>query len=258
MLGFFKRLIDPTGPIGNWLSPSAVFKERLGLPISAPRAMYAQASQTNVDISQVSFGERSMPADAEVPISRVRAVSAFIEEHWKPIYDSSKSTDMFEVLKASQTLIGWKVTMHARKEARAKAPMTAEEFVEHVQSLQIQATDEFYNTYLDLVKGNDPVIVDGEVLRGQPTYDAKGRMTHDGVIRGGTQIRHGRKEYNEKTKDYIHWDKGYYAERKKYLAERESRPVRNVKQALDAFRGEVLPMWKPTGINLRKDRQAPV
>lgn len=260
MLGFLKRFLDPWhGPLGSILSPSIVFKDRQNIALSVPKAIYAQAPQTTLDLEKVTFGEKTMSADAEVPTSRVRAVSAFVEERYRPIYDSTKSTDLFEILKASQTLIGWKVTLHARKEAKAKAPMTAEEFVEHVQSLHIpRLADEAYNVYLDSFAGNDPCIVDGEILRGEATYDEHGKMTHDGVIRGGTQIRHGRREYNRVTKDAVTWDKGYIKQRFAALAEQASRPVRNVQRALDAQKGESLPTWRPVGINFRKDRRSAV
>jgi hypothetical protein len=262
MLEFLRRFLNPLGPIGEWLSPTVVYKTRQGLPIQAPRAIYAQAPQTTVDLKKTVQGvERIMPADADVPYSRVRAISAFVEEHWQPILEPCKSTDLATLLQAAQhpTIIGWKVTLHARKEAQAKAPMSAEEFVEHVQSLSIpKMADEDFNVYLDMLPGNDPCIVDGEVLRGTPTFDSNGKMTHDGVIRGGTQIRGGRRDYRAKTKNAIFWDKGAWNKHIEVLNEEASRPVRNVKRALEAQKGISLPMHRPVGINPRRDRQADV
>lgn len=244
LLGFLKRLLDPTGPIGQWLSPSPVFKDRAGLPIDAPRAIIAKAPQTTLAVEQRLLPARVLPADADVPRDRVRSLNAFIEEHYAPIYQTTDSTDLAEILRASQTVVGWRVTQHVKKSAIAKAPMSAEQFYEHVQSLQIQASDEFYNQYLETVPGNDPVIIDGEYLR---SSDGK-------IITGGTQIRHGRKEYQQKTKGFVHWDKGFLEQRDKALAELASRPLRNVKDALEKVAGEKLPMWRPTGVNARKDR----
>jgi hypothetical protein len=259
---FLARFLDPIGPLGAILSPSIVFKPRQGIPLSVPPALRGQAPTTTVDIEKHLQISRVLTADAEVPSSRVRVISAFVEEHFQPIYDIPiGSTDLAAIAKAAQhpTIIGWKVTQHARKEAQAKAPMSKEEFVEHVQSLHFpEMSDEAYNQYLDFVKGNDPCIVDGNVLRGTPTFDSDGRMTHDGVIRGGTQIRGGKRDYREKTKGYAHVDQGWWKNHIAALAEESSRPVRNVKRMLEAVKGESLPMWSPVGINPRKDRQSGV
>ena len=82
-------------------------------------------------------------------------------------------------------------------------------------------------------------------------------MTHDGIVRG-TMITKGRSEYNERTKGYVHWDKGFVQQRYAALAEEDSRPVRNVRRALEATAGEVLPTWRPVGLNMRRDRRSAV
>ncbi len=244
LLDKVRKLLDPLGPVGNWLSPSSVYKERAGLPIDAPTAIRAKAPTTTFDVQRALQPERVLPADAEVPKDRVRIVSAFIEEHFAPIYAAIDSTDLAVIFSTAPEIVGWRVTQHVRKDARAKAPMSAEQFYEHLQSLQIQASDAFYNQYLETVPGNDPVVIDGQVLRAK-----------DGtVIRGGTQIRHGRKEYAQKTKGFVHWDKGFHAKREEALAEQASRPLRNVKDALEVTAGEKLPMHRPVGLNMRKDR----
>lgn len=118
----------------------------------------------------------------------------------------------------------------------------------------MQASDAFYDGIYETIPGNDPIILDGQILRGEATYDENGKMTHDGIVRG-TMITKGRREYNERTKGFIHWDKAFAAQREAAQAEYASRPVRNVRRALEACQGE-LPMHRPVGINFRKDKRA--
>lgn len=181
-----------------------------------------------------------------MPASRVRQVTPYLEEVWEPVYGKTRSTDMVEILRASETLVGWKVTKRQTVSSQERARLSAEQFAEQLQSVQIQASDAFYDGHYPTVPGNDPVIVDGEVLTAE-----------DGtVIRGGTMIR-GRTEYNQKTKGMAHWDKGFVKERQKALAEEASRPVRNVKANLERVAGEVLPMRRFVA-NPRYDRKSAV
>lgn len=173
----------------------------------------------------------------DVPRARTRQVSAYIEEVWAPVYGTTDSTDMLEILRASERLVGWNVTQ--RIAASAKARMTAEQYAEVLQSAQFQVADEFYNQYYETIVGNDPIEIDGK------------------IVTGGTRITGGRREYREKTKGYVHWDAGYVKERNAALAELDSRPRRNVRRALEAHAGEVLPMHRKMA-NPRYDRKAAV
>lgn len=261
---FLRGLFDPTGPLGAILSPSDVYKERAGLPIQSAHSQRVQL-ETSAVVEKALAPVRFVTAsEAHPPKNRVRTLSAFIEERWMPVYATSDSTNFAEILKASQTLVAWKVEQRVRsaycdcttarfsKEGeefihaacgRARKALTAEQFVEVAQHAQLQPNDAFYIQYAETIPGNDPVVIDGEVLRAR-----------DGtVIRGGTMIQ-GRKHYNQVTKDFVHWDKGFAEQRERALAEEASRPVRNVRRALEAVAGEVLPMWKPTGVNPRRDR----
>ena len=192
-------------------------------------------------------------------------VSAYVEEHWATsIRVVRKVHDLVEILLASQEQIGWQVTQRESEQSRLarRAHQNAEDFVEILQSTQIQASDEFYVGYYETIPGNDPVILDGEILRGEATYEtnedgSRGKMTHDGIVRGGTMIT-GRKHYNSETKGFVQWDKGAWQEHLRVEAEMLSRPVRNVRQAMEAIAGEKLPMWRPTGINFRRDRRSAV
>ncbi len=247
--------MDPVGPIGEVLSPSEVYKTRLGLPISSPHTLRAAIAAPG-DIERALAPARGVSGEeaGEVPKSRVRQVSAFVEEVYAPVYAVPATNDLMALAQAAQhpALTGWKITQ--RQSASSKARLSAEQFMEVAQNCQIQASDEFYNGPLITVPGNDVMVIDGEVLRGTPTYDASGKMTHDGIVRG-TMITRGRTEYNERTKGWAHWDKGFVKQREAALAEEASRPVRNVRRNLERVAGEVLPMRKILA-NPRYDRKS--
>lgn len=227
-------------------SPSVVYKERQGLPVSTPHVQRARLEDRGpVDAAlAVQPAQFVAAADAiDVPISRERQVSAFVKERWAPVYLKTDSTDLATILKASQTLVGWNVTQHSVKEQRR---LSAEDFMEVCQTAQIQASDSFYIGYAETIPGNDPVIIDGEAI-----------LTRDGTpLTGGTMIK-GRQHYNQVTKGFTHWDKGGWEKREQMLAEEASRPVRNVRRAMESYKGE-LPMWNPVGVNFRRDRRSAV
>lgn len=244
-----RKLVDPRGPLGEIASPSEIFKTRMGLSTHVPHVQRAVPPAPK-HVEQALAPARFVPLSeaVDVPKDRVRQVSAFIEERWAPEYRKTTSTDLVEILRASQEQIGWTVTQHQTAASRARQKREDEEVAEILASLQVQATDDFYNQYYETIPGNDPVIIDGEVLRAA-----------DGtVIRGGTRITGGRKEYNAKTKGFIHWDAGFMAQRDAAIAEEASRPVRNVRRAMEVIAGEKLPMHRPVGINYRKDRRSAV
>ena len=261
-----RKALDPRGPIGDLVSPSIVFKERQGVPVTSPHTtrviQHAPKEQVERSIAAPRF---VAIADAnDVPSNRVRQLSAYVEEHWSPVYRSVDSADLVAILLASQDQIGWQVTQRESEQSRLarRAHQNAEEFVAVLQSAEFQVSDEFYNGILETVAGNDPIILDGEILRGEATYEtnedgSRGKMIHDGIVRG-TMIRGGRREYNERTKGYVHWDKGAWQKHVAAQAEMASRPKQNVRRAMEAIAGEALPMWKPTGINFRRDRRSAV
>jgi hypothetical protein len=258
LLDAIRKAVDPRGPLGEVLSPSEVFKERLGLPIAAPHTARAVLAASKEQVEHALAAPRFASLDESAPPNRVRQVSAYVEEHWSPVYAKTDSTDLATILVTSQQQIGWTVTQRESEQSRLarRAQQNAEEFAEVLQSMQIQASDEFYNGILETVPGNDPIILDGEILRGEATYDENGKMTHDGIIRG-TMITKGRREYNERTKGYVHWDKGAWEQHLKAEAEWCSRPVRNVRRALEDC-NNALPLWRPVGINFRRDRRSAV
>lgn len=229
-------------------SPSEIWKERAGLPIAAPHVARVSAPAP-AHLEHTLAAPRFVAlADAlGVPRDRVRQVSAYVEEFWSPVYERTESTDIATILRASETQVGWQITQRPAASTRARTWQSAEQFVEVAQSAQIQATDEFYNGHYPTIVGNDPVIVEGEVLR----------AADGAVVRGGTMIRGGRKEYGEKTKSYVHWDEGVAKAHFAAHDEMCSRPVRNVRTAMDAMAGEVLPTRRLIA-NPRTDRQRAV
>lgn len=251
---WFRALLDPRGPLGEVLSPSEVFKPRAGLPISSPHTQRAEI------VSDVKIPTReyfvALKDAIDVPESRVRQVSAFVEEVWAPVYAKTDSIELADILRASRQLIGWNVTERKRSAfcdcttarfertaageyvhgdcGRARRHLTDDQFVEVMQLAQIQATDEFYNGYYETIKGNDPVVLGGQILRAD-----------DGTpITGGTMITRGRMQYRDATKNYVHWDKGFLEKRQVELAKEAARPVQNVRRNLERVAGEALPMWR--------------
>ena len=258
-------LIHPAGPLGEVLSPSDVFKTRLGLPTQSPHVTRAKM-EAPAHVEHVLAVPRFVAVGDvhDVPANRVREIGPYIEEVWSPVYRRTESIDHVEILLASREQVGWTVTQRESQASRSarRSRINAEEFEQVLLTAQIQASDDIYNGYFETIPGNDPCVIDGEILRGQPTYErnadgSRGKMIHDGIVRGGTMIRGGRREYREKTKGMVHWDAGFLAERAKAQKEMESRPVRNVKANLEAMAGQVLPMHR-TLLNPRVDRKSAV
>ena len=231
MLKLLWKVIYPQGPIGQWLSPSEVYKDRLGLPVSSPHTIRATV-QAPGDIERAFAPARfvSMEDAIDVPKGRVRHVSAYIEERWSPVYASTTSTDMFEIIKASQTQIGWTVTQQQTQASKARP--SAEQFIEIAQSCHIQASDEYLNGYYETIPGNDPLVIDGK------------------TVTGGTRITGGRREYREKTQGMIHWDAGFVKERERALAIEAQKGVQGVRAEGERIMGERMPTYRriPNGM----------
>jgi hypothetical protein len=264
LLDGLKKLVDPRGPLGDVVSPDITFKERQGVPTTSPHTTRAILHAPKEHVERSIAAPRFVAlADAnDVPSDRVRQVSAYVEEHWSPVYDSTQSADLLEIILASQRQVGWAVTQRESEQSRLarRAHQNAEDFVEVMQTCQIQASDEWANGYYETIAGNDPCVIDGEILRGEATYEwnedgSRGKMIHDGIVRGGTMITGGRREYRAKTKGYVHWTKDDLPERARQQAAFDARPVQNVRRALEDCQN-ALPMYRCVGINFRKDRRA--
>lgn len=211
---FFRKLLDPAGPLGEIVSPSIVFKTRQGIPITAPGA-------TAVSLNQYFTVEQLESMGKTVPADRRENLSPRVDAVWTPVYGTTDSENFAEIFRVARTLLGWRINLVDRAETcdckgarfqlvdhelvhvkcgRMAAPIGrehAEDFYEHIQSLSFGVTDEFYNTFYTTIKGNDSI------------------MTEAGPAKGGTRITGGRAEYREKTRGMVHWDKGFLPERAK-------------------------------------------
>ncbi len=257
-----KAVLDPRGPLGEVLSPSDVFKSRAGLPVEAPHTV-RDANFVPATTFVLAPAKFVAAADmAEVPYSRMRLVSRYVEEHYAPVYDTPRWSGMAEAIRAQTTVVGWNVTQRVRSPhcdclqatlemehgklvhracGRARAHKTDEEFVEHIQRLQFTPADDMYNTYYPTIPGNDPVIMeDGKVLKGESVYK-DGKCVHDGTIRGGTQMKHGRREWKEKTKNMVLWDKGVIKEREKAYAASQKKWLDDVRPMVVKANKQMLP-----------------
>ena len=146
------------------------------------------------------------------PAERVRAINEFIDERWTAVpktYEGTRAQVMAAVMADGgvPAIAGWNVTQHVRFAPRSFAHMSPEEVRQHLLSLQIAPEEDRYAGYYATIKGNDVAHLDGKVLRGKPT------ATHDGTIRGGTEIRsraHLKRVMKER--GYEVWDKGWQRE----------------------------------------------
>jgi len=168
----------------------------------------------------------TMPADAVVPADRRREVRPGIEERWTPIPMNLEHLPTAEVLRLTSTgnipIGGWRVSYHSTRKGVDFDSMTGDEIRAHIMSLSIAPEDDaLYNGFYPTIRGNDVAHHDptkagmaafrgGPTIKGNPAYDAQGRMTHDGTIRGGKEITGGRAEYKRATKGYEQFDKGYF------------------------------------------------
>ena len=194
--------------MGEVVSPAIVYKERQGIPITAPGVAVRKTYYYTV--GEVAAKQK------QVPYSRIEVLSPYVEAHWRPVYGTTNSENLAEIARVGQTIVGWKITLKERSEycechnarfeltekgsvhakcGRGRAALTDEQFVEHVQSLSFGVTDDFYNTFYMTIKGNDSI------------------DTPAGPAKGGTRITGGRAEYNQKTKGMVHWDDGFMRER---------------------------------------------
>jgi hypothetical protein len=257
-----KAFLDPRGPLGEVLSPADVYKERAGLPIATPHVA------RDLDFHPVDPAMLRAPyfVDArnigDVPKSRMRVASRYIEEHFTPVYETPRFSGMAEAIRANTTVLGWWVEERARSPhcdclqaklemrdgklthvacGRARAHISDQDFVEHIQHLQFAPSDDFYNTYYPTIPGNDPVVLNGKVLKGAPKYDAQGRVVHDGTVRGGTQMRGGRAEYRHRTKGMALWDKGFVKERDAAYAASQKKWIDGVRPRLFKADKQMLP-----------------
>ena len=195
------------------------------------------------EVAKACAPERFVDATHVVPKSRVRQVSPYIEEHYKPVYATAKgSNDLAEIVRAGQTLIGWVITQRPRspfcdcqkarfgKEdgqmvhrecGRRRAPLSDQEVVERALSAQVQASDEFYRGFYETIPGTASAIIDGV------------------PVTGGTLIS-SRKDYNEKTKGFVHWDKGTHREVERAKKEQNDKRKADTAKAVERLTHKIV------------------
>jgi hypothetical protein len=249
LLSALREAIDPHGPLGEILSPSDVFKQRGALKTGAAIVMRAQqgvVEQHRHGVEATLAAPRFVTFGTEdAPKNRIRVLSPSVEEHWEAVPEKIPFGDPIPM---TVPIAGFRVTQHVREQhctcdgakfeqrsdglihVRCGRPAKSRvqgEIAEHIMALQIAPEeDALYCGYYPGIKGNDPLHHDptktgmaawqgGDIVRAkyEPARgDGVWRATNDGTpIRGGTEIRGGRREYREKTKGYYHWDSGTQA-----------------------------------------------
>jgi hypothetical protein len=236
-----RRAVSPEGPIGEFLSPSDVFKTRAGLPVSSPRAYAQLAVAAPVDFAEIEKAcapQRFVVVnEGEAPKSRERVVSLYIVETWRPVYELPKGDSIMEIAMAAQSprLLGWTVVQTPRAPfcdctvasftkrdgafihrecGRSRAALTSAEIVARAKTAQMQPSDAFYEGYYETIPGKDRGIVEGvEVV-------------------GGTQIR-SRRDYQQKTKGWVHWDRGTPAAVEKAKAEANAKRAAHLNRVIE-------------------------
>jgi hypothetical protein len=214
VLRWLAKLVDPRGPVGEIVSPSEVFKSRAGLPIESPHTL--RADQSIYDPAAIRYSLRPTQFVAlgtqEPPKYLQRQVSRYVEEVWTPAYATTKSENIADIIRAGQTLVGYRVSERAVSpqcdcenakftvidgelaHGKCGRPMAyigaehSEDIAEHVRSLNIAQADDNYNDFYPTIRGTDSV------------------MTPAGPAKGGTRITRGRAQYRERTAGMVHVD----------------------------------------------------
>jgi hypothetical protein len=221
---FFRKFLDPTGPIGEVVSPSDVFKSHAGLPYQVGLRQRAELAPLSFEQVQRACAPERYYAkgEIEVPLSRERVVSPYILERYSPVM-------------AGMEIVGYRVIQEPRSQfcdclsarwsreggtmvhvqcGRRRAPISDEQIIEKALSIQMQPSDAFYDQYYVTIPGNDKGVVDGM------------------EVKGGTRIS-SRREYNERTKGWVHWDKGTPAAVDKAVKEEKEQRKANVARVVE-------------------------
>lgn len=194
----------------------------------------------------------------EPPAGRIRLIGKHIIERWKP---TIKRYEQGDRIPPTPEIIGWEIWQSrveindstcdcigtvklnaecfheacGRRRVNLKAYWNFDEgrpqsFGEHVRNIHINAmADDDYNMFYPTLPGNDIAHYDrtkegtadafrgGEVMYGSP--DANG-VRHP--VRGGKEIRHGRREHRELTKNMHYLSPGWAADIDRTNAEKRA------------------------------------
>lgn len=169
--------------------------------------------------------------DVAVPAGRVRQVAPWIVEEWEAVPAALDDAGMYEAAMTGVVpTAGWRVRQRVTLK-QTWVDMNPAERAEVLQSINGQVDeDAIYNGYYPTIKGNDVAHHDptqqgmrafqgGAVIKGNPSADG----IHDGTIRGGTEIRGGRREYRERTKNYVTYGPGYWEHVERIRAELQAK-----------------------------------
>jgi hypothetical protein len=162
----------------------------------------------------------------EAPAQRVREINEYVEERWVAI--PAPIANMAQVANGIVPIAGWKITQHVRYAPQTLDAMSPEERQEKLQSIGVQTNDDaVYSGFYPTLRGRDVAHYDeskqgmaayqgGAALRGEAT------ATHDGVIRGGREIRGGRTEWKKAMKESNCeiWDRGWFKHADRIKAEK--------------------------------------
>jgi hypothetical protein len=218
-----KKLLDPRGPAADILTTESYWKETAGLPYSAGiRQRVEPAPIPASEVQKACLPDRYFAkGEIDVPWSRERQASPYV-------------TERYIAVQAGMETIGWTVRQEPRSPfcdcqkarfgmeggqfvhqacGRRRAPLSDQELVEKIASIQFQPGDTHYQRYAETIPGKDRAIIDGI------------------AVKGGTWVK-SRKHYNELTKGWVHWDTGTPKAVDHALAEQKQKQENHLKVAV--------------------------
>jgi hypothetical protein len=190
--------------------------------------------------------ERFVEAGAEQPpADRSRMMTPYVREEWEAVPQDLGDVPMHALAAAVSNgvvpLAGWRVRQVFVAPARTWTSLNAYERSEVLISIgQGQRhEDHIYNGYYPTIKGNDVAHHDPkkagsmEAFQGGSVLKGRATKTHDGTIRGGTEITQGKRQYREATKNYVEVGPGYFAHVERIRAAKQAERDRQHKIAVE-------------------------
>lgn len=204
------------------------------------------------------------------PRGNRRLVNELVEETWTPkiaTFDSTSIADIARFAGDGPPTAGWVVAQRLRAATcdcddaiyessihgllhvacgRTAKSAVVGDFLEHVQSITITpADDATYNGFYPSLPGDDVVHYNPG---GRQTRDSDGRPMdtisrfQDGIVlraedgtplRGGKEIRGGRREHAELTKDMVHIDAGARAHQERLAKQRKAQEKKELRDFVE-------------------------
>lgn len=171
------------------------------------------------------------PEASHLPASRERVISPFVKEIWETVPLPLDDAGMWQAAMTGIVPVqGYNVkqVVTIKQSWSDMAPAERAEVLQSIGQFH-RHEDAIYNGYYPTIKGKDVAHHDtdatgmaafqgGSVIKGNPSADGQ----HDGTIRGGTEIRGGRREWREKTKHYYEFGPGYWTDIAKIRARQQA------------------------------------